>query len=495
METDFPLEQDTTASAGAASSGSYSMSVPKLLPGQYKHLELLAHLASFSELLVAVTGPDGSGKSTLAMALSAQCEEPETSLFITADMMLGLPAILKSIAGHWDMPQLPEEPAAAKDALREFAEARAQEGKTLLVVIDQAEQFDQDTLNAIAHFALLAPQAISFTLFGASGFELQFRESPAAAPLHVLELEPLSLDDAALLLQQVYSPGQALPLSQDELLSVYEMSSGWPAGLLLSAESFFLEAGSEAPPVDADKTARTRFPLAHMLAIAVVAAALLVSFLYRGDNAAKEQPDSAAETPVQPLPTADEGTATPLTADDDTTLSPLESETVDVAPPDVASLPDYNYVDKSSEADSDKNPAQASEQAEQPVAQAEVEDARVAQPQPGVDAAAQTEEAAVPRHTKAETLLLNTRNGFVVQLFGSYQSANAAAFREDWQDDVAATLYQYQTTHNNKPWHVVVAGVFNTRAEAKAAVDTMPQALRRQSPWVRDIRAVHQALD
>ena len=119
----------------------------------------------------------------------------------------------------------------------------------------------------------------------------------------------------------------------------------------------------------------------------------------------------------------------------------------------------------------------------------------MAQPQPGVDAAAQTEEAAVPRHTKAETLLLNTRNGFVVQLFGSYQSANAAAFREDWQDDVAATLYQYQTTHNNKPWHVVVAGVFNTRAEAKAAVDTMPQALRRQSPWVRDIRAVHQALD
>ena len=500
METDFPLEQDNDEAVTAVTSRSYTMSVPTLLPGQYKHLELLAHLASFSEMLVAVSGPDGSGKTTLAMALSAQCEEPESSLFIAADLMLGLPAILQAIARYWDMPQLPDDLVAARDAVRQAAQEQAENGKSLLIVIDQAEQLDQDTLNAISHFALLAPQTISFALFGTAGFELLFRQSPASAPLHVLELEPLSSDDAALLLQLVYTPGQPLPLNPDELASIYDMSGGWPSALLLAAELFLLDPSVDAPAasVSVDKKP-ARFPLAHILAIVVVAAALGISFLFRGDDASDAEPEvTEAVAPAVPAvvpqtmgasrdqePAAEESKAG--------ALSSLETETSEVKPPQVASLPDYNYVAKESNAAVD-SPAEEAQTNESSVVKADSADVKAAEPvlKPEPKAAPPVE--AGRTYTSAEKTLLATADGFIVQLFGSYQSANAASFRKEWQGKLVGSLYQYQTMHKGKPWHVVVAGVFNTRDEAKAAVDTMPPVLRRQSPWIRDITAVHEAL-
>ncbi|MCD8532978.1 MAG: ATP-binding protein [Saccharospirillaceae bacterium] len=351
METDFNLDLDTQRYRSAEDPVSgYHLPLPQLLSGQRKHLELLAHLASYSELLVAVSGPSGSGKTVLAQALAAQREDPEESLFISADLMLGMPAILNQIARRWDMPQLSDDIVQAREAIKDIALQRYDDGLSLLVIIDQADQLDADTLNEIAHFALLAPQAISFALFGQPGFELAFRESPAQAPVHVLHLEPLTLDDAALLIQQVFSPGQPLALTQDELLFIWQQSAGWPQSLLHQAEDYLLtSANTEAPAAAATVAAQTnRFPLLHMLAIAGVAAALVVSFLYRGgdadDSVPLSQPEYVVAEPSVALP---ESTDTPARVPLSSFASEDDVETTEIAPPVVktdVSEPDYNYA-------------------------------------------------------------------------------------------------------------------------------------------------------
>ena len=477
MDTDYTLDHDTPQTDGQSSRSGFSA---PLLPGQYRHIELLSHLASYSELLVAVTGPEGSGKSVLAHALAAHREEPEDSLFIAADLMLGMPAILNAIAGHWNMPRLADDIVAAREAIRHTAEEQAAEGHSLLVIIDQAEQLDAETLNDIAHFALLAPQTIAFTLFGNTGFERSFRESPASAPLHILALEPLTLDDAALLIQQVYSPQQPLPISQDELLLIYQQSGGHPTAVLRAAEDFLLhgtEGPASAPENTADKPAGSRFPLTHILAITAVAAALLMSFLYRGGV------DTAA--PVvdsKPLPVPDPVVAPPAEPQDSgltekPDLSAFDQPSADVTVPEVASVPDYNYV-------AQKTVITPVEEKAETVAAAVAEDNVPAAEEPL---------AAVPR-SEAEKALLAVREGFVIQLFGSYSAGSAEQFRGQWHDKVAGSLYQYETEHKGRPWFVVVAGVFNSRTEATAAVNAMPEELRRQSPWIRDISVVQQAL-
>ncbi|MCD8532979.1 MAG: SPOR domain-containing protein [Saccharospirillaceae bacterium] len=100
----------------------------------------------------------------------------------------------------------------------------------------------------------------------------------------------------------------------------------------------------------------------------------------------------------------------------------------------------------------------------------------------------------VRERSSDERALLAASGGFVVQLFGSYQADNASGFRQQWQSQVAGSLYQYRTEHNNRPWYVVVAGVYSNRDEAKAAVNALPRELRTQSPWIRDVSAVQNIL-
>jgi DamX protein len=485
LEKDFLAEQEVNDPAGQY----YSVPLPVLLPSQLKALELLSHLASYSELLVAVTGHEGSGKTVLASALAAQREEPETSLFLTGDLMLGMPAILNAIASHWDMSQLPEDMVAARDAIRAQAASREEQGESLLVIIDQAEQLDSETLNSIANFALIAPQALSFTLFGRAGFEDEIRQSPANAPVHRHEIEPLSRDDCQQLIQQVYSPGNALQLSSADIDYVFEQSRGWPADVLRYADDLFLNADAQVADNDNLPVQATRFPLTHILAIAAVAAALVMSFIYSGYHGASD--DASVGVAESPLGTSAED-ATSVQVESEA-LSTLEAETAVINPPVVAVEPDYNYVPTDAEVGEDLS-AHTAEPAEQSPVLAVTE-------APVETLADQVETLAEPVKAQSQGVkpvsvspLLAVNSGFVVQLFGSYQQTSAERFAETWADKVAGTLYQYETIHQGKPWFVVVAGTYGSRDEAKAAVNAMPQVLRKQSPWIRDIAAVKEAI-
>lgn len=504
METDFNLDLDAHRNSSTEDPVSgYHLPLPRLLSEQLKHLELLAHLASYSELLVAVTGPEGSGKTVLAQALAAQREEPEESLFITADLMLGMPAILNQIARYWDMPQLADDIIHAREAIKDVALLRYKDGISLLVIIDQADQLDADTLNEIAHFALLAPQAISFALFGQPGFELAFRESPAQAPVHVLHLEPLSLDDSAALIQQVFSPGQPLALSQDELLFIWQQSGGWPQALLHQAEDYLLSPGmAETVPAAKAAAQANRFPLLHMLAIAGVAAALIVSFLYRdADKPATLAPDNSLAV-TDTLPDSE---PSPFISTPDNGNEPVAAEgieTTEITPPVVktdspATEPDYNYAAAESSGGSSETPSEtvAPAPVQAPAAEADAITTPLAS-QPASTPAAEVAAPAVakPQRSADERALLAANGGFVVQLFGSYQADNAKGFRQQWQAQIAGSLYQYRTEHNDRPWFVVVAGVYGSRAEAKAAVNALPRELRTQSPWIREVSAVQNVL-
>lgn len=510
MDADYDLDGDIlTRDDSFSPERKYSMPLPRLLPSQQKVTELLSHLASYSELLVTVTGPDGSGKTTIAQALASVREEPEDTLLLSADLMTGMPAILAAIAGRWDLPHLPDDMVAARGMIRDAAIERSANGGALLVIIDQAEQMDSGTLNEIANFALQVPQLISFALFGLTGFADVIRENPANAPLHRLELDPLFPDEAAQLIQQVYTPGQALPLADDELDLICHQSDGRPAGILLAAEDYLLATAPAAAPKAEKKP--SRFPVTHILAIAAVAAAIGMLFLYSNsgdDSGSAELAVATQRIDLDSLPLSGSSEAEVQASDDALnampeqevqTLSSFGDESTQTSAEPVASATDYNYGGGNKEviAAVPVAPEVAEAPAVTPPASREVASPvqKLAQPDAVKPAASVTKPvSAAAQRTAAEKTLLAAKSGFVVQLFGSYKSDSAAAFRKQWQEKVTGSLYQYQTVHSGRPWHVVVAGVFGTRAEAQAAVNAMPAELRKQSPWIRDVSAVQDVL-
>ena len=515
MDTELHLERDHSAVDGYQSLD-FSQPIVQLLPEQQTHLELLSHLASYSELLIAVVGPAGVGKSTLAQSLSAQREEPEDTLMLHADLMMGLPAVLNSIASCWDLPQLPESLAEAKEAIRRAALARAEEARSLLVIIDQAEQLDIDTLNDIAHIALLAPQSLSFALFGAPGFESGFREGPTLAPVHVLRLEPMTSEGAAIMADQVFGAGA---VSDDQIAFAFNRSEGLPLIFLRELEDLLLSSAATQPEA---ALKRGKFPLTHILAVTAVAAALVLSFLYQ-DKSPELSPEQQLLATLEDDSAAaanehfDDSQSTELTL---STPVVVDGSAEPVGGEQPAEIPDFNYPAAASSTTTDESvdrSARSFDRAPQSDVRPQsitdkvsAAEANLAMQQAGQDlpsSATATANTITTTSTGIATATgatstpyspderaLMAASGYVAQLLGSHSEQGAQAFIQRWQGQLSGKLYLYQTRHNGKDWHVVVSGVYPDRAAAQRAVAAMPRSLRDQTPWIKDVQTVKKIL-
>lgn len=512
METDLHLEMDEVTLSGSAMGQRFSQPVVQLLPQQQETLELLSHLASYSELLIVVSGSTGIGKTTLATALSAQREDPEDTLSLNADLMTSQMGILTAIAGHWDLPQLSDNLAEAKNAVKQAADQRYTDGRSTLVVIDQAEQLDTETLNDIAHLALLSPQALSFALFGTRGFEQNLRQSPTLAPVHVVKPDPLTEEAAQHLSAQVFG---ADALSDEQIASAHQNSAGLPLLFLRELEDVLLAPGQTTQAPGSEAT--NRFPLTHIVAACGVAVALAMSFLYQSDTAEPElSPEDALLATLEAAEAKTETVLTPaiIAADmaldrnsTDIVANPSEAEVTSTASvtataqPSVAaqssvaksqsnsgsqpalqtqpeSRPDFNYQPAQQPV---KQPAKTEEQTQ---SQAVVSPPLSAEP---------VIKKRSPAYSANERALLKA-SGFVAQLSGFYNIAGAETFIARWKGEVGSDLFLYKSQHKGKDWHVVVAGIYPDRATATKAVAAMPKPLRSQTPWIKDVQSVKKIL-
>ncbi len=477
METDFDFGLESATNVKADVSRKSSVKVTRLLPSQVRHLELLSHLASYSELLVVVSGPEGAGKTVIAQGLAAQREGSEETLFLTASIMLGMPSILSAIAGVWDMPNLTDDGSSAREAIRNEALERYKQGNGLLIIIDQAEQLDSETLNDIAHFALLAPQAISIALFGCSGFERVFRSSPAQAPIHTVLLEPLTLEEVDVLLTEVLGIDGQNPFTDNELMSIYQQSGGWPRALIQAAENHLL--GSERNV----KTATTGFPMRNILGLAVIATVVIMLGIYQLGG------DEVESASVEPLVSS-------LVTEKslDAAAFPAEAE-LNVAPPPVSGTSDFNYPSEPEPDSINPVPLTPTVAKSEPIAPAIKPVETVPEAAKALSKQIATpKKLATPANTADESALLAAKGGYIVQLLGSYQEASADGFKAQWQAKVTGNVYRYKTSHKGRDWYVVVAGVYSSRGEATAAVNLLPIELRKQSPWIRPVSAVQDVL-
>lgn len=516
MDTELNLESEHSFQQ-SGSAESFSQPLVQLLPTQQKNLELLSHLASYSELLIAVSGPAGVGKTTLANALSAHRETPEDTITLQADLMTSSLMVLQKIALSWDLPLLSDNLVEAKEAVLKETAAQSQDGRSLLIIIDQAEQLDDDTLNEIAHLALLAPQSLSFALFGASGFETRLRESPTQAPVHTLKPEMLPVEDAILLVEQVFG---SEAVNDKQLQAAYSRSEGLPGVFLKALEDQLLATDNSHHPLS-DKS---RFPLLHIVAVAAVATALGLSFLYQSPESQLSEPQLPesqlseskmikaeqelddtlfAEQSDSVSPTIKESAAEVIFQSDEKTdlITPevaVVGQSAVAAAPEEVSVEKVPAVDKRERSDEVVEEVAATDfNYQSSTAKSEATPVTKSEEQPAVAAVAKvTSVAQAPgpvTYSTDEQQLLDA-SGFVAQLLGSHKRSGANDFIERWQSKLKGRLYLYHTTHKGKDWHVVVAGMYPDRTAAKAAVLKMPKALRDQSPWIRNVQSVQEIL-
>lgn len=455
-----------------------------LIPEQQQTLEIVRHLALYSKMLIAVTGPHGSGKTTLAHELLYSSEHQEDILTLDATIMLGVPAILRRLGDTIQQP-IPENRTMAIELLRVQAEQRAALGRSLIIIIDQAEQLDAETLNELAEVAQQIPEGFAIVLFGLTGYETHLAPAADQAPIHIQKIQPLSQPGAQQLLQQVYSPNQPLPLSEQEFFSVFQQSKGVVGELLALAGDLFLATTEDnsRPDVKASHkkaSLKDHFPMTHVFALLFLLIALALSYFY---NPSKELENAQLADTVAPEP-VDVLRGLPL---------PQEQE-AEVAAQNQAE--DYNFANDQTAAvkpatiDTDDEPKVEPANKRQPQTKTQPNKKEPVAQQP----AAETRPNPAQTNGLDKNKLLAINNGVIVQLFGSYQQKNAEKFKQNWQQQLDAPLYLYETKNQNKAWFVVVAGDYPDKKTASQAIKSWPNELQQASPWIRDIKTVQESL-
>lgn len=94
----------------------------------------------------------------------------------------------------------------------------------------------------------------------------------------------------------------------------------------------------------------------------------------------------------------------------------------------------------------------------------------------------------------AAWLLAQDETAYTIQLIGVHREATLDAFLASHpldQDRIA----RFQVDYQDRPWHVLVFGLYADRDSADRAVSELPEALRERGVWVRPLASIQRDIE
>ncbi len=462
-----------------------AFSPPILAESQFKQLELLQHLSLYSELMIFVSADSGMGKTFIANALLASREAPDQSLMLKADFSLTYVDILHKLAVFLDLADLADDIESIENQILSRCLQIADDDQgSLLVIIDQADQLSDETLEEVNHLALLATNALHVMIIAKPELEQQLIELPEPqAPVHVMAIEPLAEQEAEMLLLQSFPEHE---WSAEDVDYILQQGVGNPGKILYVAQQ--LLAGIK--PV-AQKKLLVKFPITHIAAMLLVASALVMSYFYQNTLVDKKLDTNGLQVNSGIVTTVEKFSDVPaLDADYEQTINQnelgsksgslisegrvvIEEVDFNFIEPEASPLKDSPAIDVIAESSTENINEIGSVKTEVVVEQSK---------------------AVTKTYTYDERVLIDAVDkDFIIQLFASYSMKNAKGFVGKYKTS-QNDLHIYQTEHKSKPWFVVVSGPYPSKIVASSQAKKLPKELRKQNPWIRSIQPIQQLL-
>lgn len=463
---------------------------PSLSESQLKQLEMLQHLSLYSELLILVCADKGMGKTFIANALLASRETPDQSLMLEGDFSLTYLDVLHNFAQFLDLADLADDiESIEQQIIARCLQITEEEQGSVLLIVDQAEQLPDEVLEDVNQLALLAPNALHIMLLGPKGFDGKLLAlAEPQAPFHMMDIEPLSDDEADVILLEQF-PGQEWEAEQADF--IIKQSAGSPGKILHLAQQLLTKT---EPLPEASK-----FPVTHFAAIVLVALVLIGAYFYQNSTSSNTASPVVEALPIEAIQAeSSEVGGSALTPAGSTINSTLE-DTASVG--DVAPISEVNQAEvESSEDEVDFNfPKSDIAGAEDASLESAVATEILSSKEPLPSKDPVVAEVAAPQAPKVsysadeQELMSAANSAFVIQLFGSFNVKNSKTFQNAHETD-GTRLLQYEGEYQNKPWYVVIAGPFNSKPLALEASKKLSSRLRDQKPWIRSISDIQTVL-
>ncbi|GAB3368678.1 SPOR domain-containing protein [Azotobacter armeniacus] len=509
----------------------------KFFPAQRKQvLGQLHHLARYSRLLLVVSGPLGSGKTLLRQALVASSNKQTVlCVVVSARASAQVDGLLRQIALGFGLERADEQ------SILEQVEQLAATGQEVYLLVDDAELLEAAALDAL--LALAAGTTMGrphVFLFGEPGLVTRLQSlADGEERFHVLRLNPYALKDThEYLAQRLEGAGGDVGLFSDEQVeAIHRDSGGWPGEInRLARELLYEEMMQSGYEEDGEDAPGLVLPKKHLLALAVVALTVATAWFMRGESEGEapivalqphsEEPNILA---VEPAGTASSrsvaGEAQPVLREplalavgeaDAEDIGIAGSVAVQAATSSAALAPvvqaPVEPPKPEARAPAAVRPAPAPQPRPASQSQAAVKPAAMPAPQvtarpastpatavPGPQAVAKPALAAVapaprPAATQAgapaggDWYRAQAASRYALQVLGTRSESSAQSFVR-----AQGAGYRYfRKLHQGQPLFVVTYGSFASRAEAQAAIKSLPASVQAGKPWPRTFASIQQ---
>lgn len=493
-----------------------------------QHLDLLTHLLQFSELLLYINGPDGIGKTTLVQQFINKAHENWRICLLNAQDIQTPQRLIQQLINQFDLPSLSEH-ASPEIHLIQYFNKLQQAAQLPVIIIDDAEQLDLETLKRLFHLAPNLTDTLSsvrILLIGNQKLKKKLSKSGLYddnnPPIHEVELTALDEKQTADYLKQRINSANLtteFPFSDHEIHLIHQESSGIPQQIHKRAIHHYQKKMLNSVRLRTEEKL-TIVPVAKKYVLIVLAIVLLSPLLWWQDSINQFFSDtndnnSGHQQRKIALPSAD------LSILEITQMASPEKSTlkIDPAPQPIASNKpvskhrndpketnkiSINQLIEPNKASPDITPEITIASPLEPLPEPTIKAIELV-PLPVATVPANDREPTpvdTPKKTAvtdktvlhpAKWLLQQDPTHYTLQLLSARKQSSILEFSKKYDD--IQELAHFHHKIKGQQWHVITAGIYPSRGAAKKAILTLPKALQSNQPWPRRLSAIQQAIN
>lgn len=204
-----------------------------------EQLELIKHYTQYGNLLLIISGERGIGKSSLKQRFISTAQQEWKLCEIQSHTMMDASMLLRQVANGFGITEPPLEPSDLLEVLGNQLEHLHQDAQTPILIIDDAHELPQDSLQALLYLAehhSNQENALRIILFCEPEIEIML-EDPAIHSLkdritHAIELPALDETQTAEYLRHrlaVAGLDGTSPFTPQLVHKIFKASGGIPA--------------------------------------------------------------------------------------------------------------------------------------------------------------------------------------------------------------------------------------------------------------------------
>lgn len=487
-------------------------------------VELILHLLEYSHHLVIVKGEHESGKTTLCEELSSQADTNLIIRKLSVSAHTTKSDIFKTIISGTTEAEDIAEKEFSQDDLNQWLLHCQNKQQIPALLIDNIDLFSDELVNSLFEIIVNANKVASLhvCLFCEPSF-LDRLEEPGinqddSRSLHIIEMPDLSEKQTEQYIKSKYPTDEISDFSlfdDKTIKQIHRISHGLPGRINALCEQYLDDPAKKPEEVKEKVSINISEVVNKNKSIIIVVVLLLVfsvgvtTLLYQTENEEDKQ------TIKLVLPEQNQGHELKELAQKDIVpeakQEPEPVEIEELSTPVIPALAkDAEKTEEVIVVDNAMDQA-TSEKTETQVADAEdVEDVlsesdeKIAATEDNVDMGVEPapEPAPAPEPEPKVTveekkdinwLIKQNPNYYVLQLIGANEEKTIEFYMRSFKsfDD---KIISFSTTHNGKPWHVLVYGLYENRYQAVTAIEKLPKKAKQMAPWPRTVGSIQELM-